>query len=162
MEMLIKKKSVILLHGVFAPNAFEKFSDKDTGDIFLMEGRPSLEAVASNAKALKKLKIKSTVISDNMAGFLFFKDLVKEVRLASQYTDRDGALCDTGALILGVLARRHKVPVKVFPGARKARFLGNPKDILKFKGKVVTPKGTRGYVPLVEWLPGKYLWTKNS
>ena len=82
---------------------------------------------------------------------------MKQVYLACQYVDHGGALCDTGALICAVLAKRHKVPVKLLPGKVKARFLGDPRDILSFKGAAVAPKGTQGYVPLVEWVPGKYL-----
>ena len=69
------------------------------------------------------------MISDNMAGFLFFKGLLKEVVIACQYADKKGALCDMGALILAVLARKHKIPLKLLPAERRHRFLGDPKAI---------------------------------
>jgi hypothetical protein len=47
-----------------------------------------------------------------MAGSLFFNGYVKEVVLACQYADKTGALCDMGALILAVLAKKHKVDIK--------------------------------------------------
>ena len=124
---------------------------------FVLEGRPNLEAAVQNCRTLLKSKIKPTLIADNMAGFLFFKNCVKEVRLAYQYKDSQGALCDIGALILGALARRHKVPVVLYPAQRRTRFLGNPQDLLKFQGKRIAPKGARAYAPLVEWLPKKYI-----
>ena len=92
-----------------------------------------------------------------MAGFLFFKGLVKEVILACQYADKKGALCDMGGLILAVLAKKHKVPVKLLVADHRTRFLGDPKDILSFEGHGIAPKGAHGYVPLVEWVPVKYL-----
>ena len=97
------------------------------------------------------------MITDNMAGFLFLKGLVKEVVIACQYADKKGALCDMGAMILAVLAKKHKVPLKLLVAEQRHRFLGDPKSILSFEGKLIAPKGTHGYVPLVEWVPAKYL-----
>jgi len=88
---------------------------------------------------------------------LFFKGLVKEVILACEYADNHGALCDTGALIMAVLASKHKVPVRLLSADHRTRFLGDPKTILSFEGQQIAPKGTHGYVPLVEWIPKKYL-----
>ena len=88
---------------------------------------------------------------------MFFKGWVKEVIIACQYADDTGALCDTGALILAVLAHKHKVPLKLLPAEQRTRFLGDPKSVLSFEGKRIAPKGTHSYVPLVEWVPAKYL-----
>ena len=97
-----------------------------------------------------------------MAGFLFFKGLVKEVIVACQYADDTGALCDIGALILAVLAKEHKVPLKLIVADRRTRFLGDPEEISSFEGQRIAPEETHGYVPLVEWVPAKYLrkWHK--
>lgn len=122
-----------------------------------MEGRPSLDAAAVNCRELLKRKITPTLISDNMTGFLFFKNLVKEVWMTYQISDSEGAVCDIGALILGVLGKKHSVPVYLFPSNRKTRFLGREKDVLRFKNKMVAPQGIRAYVPLIEWLPTKYI-----
>ena len=77
--------------------------------------------------------------------------------IACQYADDTGALCDTGALILAVLAKKHKIPIKLLVAEHRTRFLGDPKSILSFEGQRIAPKGTHGYVPLVEWVPAKYL-----
>ena len=71
--------------------------------------------------------------------------------------DDTGALCDMGALILAVLAKRHKIPLRLLPAEHRKRFLGDPKSILSFEGQLIAPKGTHGYVPLVEWVSAKYL-----
>ena len=147
----------MLLHGVFDAAGLKGLESKNASALFVMEGRPSLHAAHDNIRALIKLGKKPTVICDNMAGFLFYKDLINEVRLACQFADDNGALCDTGALILGVLARWHKVPVTVVPGKCKPRFLGDPKDTLTFQKKTVAPQGTQSYAPLLEWLPRKYI-----
>lgn len=151
------KKSITLLHGVFTADSFDQLKKKRVKEIFVMEGRPSLEAARMNCRELLKRKITPTLISDNMAGFLFFKNWVKEVWMTYQISDADGVVCDIGALILGVLGKRHNVPVYLFSSNRKTRFLGQEKDILNFQNKTVAPKGIRAYVPLVEWLPVKYI-----
>ena len=152
-----KAKSIYLFQGVFSPEALKKIKLSKNDHAFVCEGRPSLEAGRKIAAILLKSGVTPTMISDNMAGFLFFKGLLKEVVIACQYADNKGALCDTGALILAVLAKKHKVPVKLLVAEHKTRFLGDPKSILTFEGKLIAPKGTHGYVPLVEWVPEKYL-----
>jgi methylthioribose-1-phosphate isomerase len=152
-----KKKSISLLQGVFTFESLKKVKLIHAEHSFVCEGRPSLEAGRKTSKMLLEQGITPTMISDNMAGFLFFKGLLKEVIIACQYADDTGALCDTGALILSVLAKEHKVPIKLLVAEHKTRFIGDPKSILSFEGKLIAPKGTHGYVPLVEWVPAKYL-----
>jgi len=152
-----KIKSICLFQGVFSAESLNKIKIAKAEHAFVCEGRPSLEAGRTDSVILLKNKIIPTIISDNMAGFLFFKGLVKEVIIACQYADNKGALCDTGALILAVLAKKHKVPVQLLVAEHKTRFLGDPKSILSFEGKQIAPKDTNGYVPLVEWVPVKYL-----
>lgn len=144
-----KANSIIVLQGVFDSKSLEKLSIAKTSSVFVMEGRPTFQAAQETCKVLIKRGIKPTVISDNMAGFLFFKGWVKQAVLACQTADSSGALCDTGALILAVLSKKHKVSIKLLKAQHKTRFLGDPKSI--------APKGVSGYVPLVEWVPAKYI-----
>ena len=156
-----KNKSIRLFQGILSAVALEKVKFFGDEHAFVCEGRPSLEAGRKTSGVLLKKGITPTVISDNMAGFLFFKGLVKEVVLACQYADKKGALCDTGALILAVLAKKHKTPLKLLSAEPRHRFLGDPKAILSFEAQQIAPKGTFGYVPLVEWVPAKYLKTHD-
>ncbi|OGX09544.1 MAG: hypothetical protein A2Y05_04285 [Omnitrophica WOR_2 bacterium GWA2_53_43] len=149
--------SVILLHGVFEPSVFDAVKSGSGTELFVMEGRPSLESAQTTCRELLRRKIKPTLIADNMAGFLFYRNLVKEVWLACQTVDDEGALCPVGSLIVGVLAKRHKVPVYVYPASKGSRAMGAQKDIFYFKGIKVAPQNIKGYVPLVEWLPKKYI-----
>jgi methylthioribose-1-phosphate isomerase len=153
-----KKKSIVLVHGVFDDAVLKNFKK---AEYFVLEGRPDLLSSKTTLKMLAKKKISPTVIADNMAGFLFYKDLVKEVRLAYQYMDDSGVLCDIGGLILAVLAKAHKIPVHVYPGPTRRHFLAPQEDILKFNGKPVAAPGTRAYGPLVEWLAKKYITKLN-
>ncbi len=151
------KRSITLLRGVFNDAFFDLLKEEKAKDIFVLEGRPRTDATNAFLKELVKRKFTPTLIADNMAGFLFYKDLVKEVWVSYQSLDKNGAFCDIGALILGVLGKAHKVPVYAFPSAEKLKAMGNPKEILKFNGKQIAPKGIRGHVPLVEYLPKKYI-----
>ena len=156
-----KPKSIVLIQGVLAPGALAKIKTKGI-NLVLSEGRPSLRAAEHNSRYFLAKKLKPIVICDNMAGFLFFKGYVKEVVIACQYADGTGALCDTGALILAVLAKKHKIALRLLEGEHKKHFLGNPKDLLNLKGFPTANKDTHAYVPLVEWVPAKYLkWANN-
>jgi methylthioribose-1-phosphate isomerase len=152
-----KAKSIYLFQGVLNAESLKKVKLSLHAHAFVCEGRPSLEAGRKTSGILLKKGITPTVISDNMAGFLFFKGLVKQVFIACQYADKKGALCDMGALILAVLAKKHKIPLKLLAADHRTRFLGDPKDILSFEGQRIASKDTHGYVPLVEWVPAKYL-----
>ncbi len=150
------KRSIVLLQGVFEPRVFDHLKEKRQ-NVFVLEGRPHLEAARNSCQQLRKRKIMPTLISDNMAGFLFFQDWVKEIWVSYQEVAQDGALCNVGALILGILGKRHRVPLYLFPGKPGNKFIGDAKEILYFQGKRVAPLGMRGYAPLVEWLPRKYI-----
>ena len=152
-----KKRSICLFQGIFNAESLKKVKLTKNEHAFIYEGRPSLEAGRQTTGVFLKMGMSPTVISDNMAGFLFFKGLVGQVNIACQYVDKTGALCDIGALILAVLAKKHKVPVKLLVAEHITRFLGDPNSVLSFEGQRTAPKGTRGYVPLVEWVSAKYL-----
>ncbi len=157
--LALKKKSIILLHGNFEDKVLQGF--KKGSPYVVLEGRPDLVSSRSVIKAFAKKKITPTVIADNMAGFLFYKDLIKEVRISYQYQDGTGALCDIGGLILGVLAKEHKIPLQIYQGKLRQRFLAPQEDLLTFNGKKVAASGTRAYGPLVEWLPHRYITTSH-
>ena len=113
--MSIKKNNIVLLQGVFKTSIFDLLKKRKVKEVFILEGRPGLEAAKQSSKELLKRKIKPTLIADNMAGFLFYKNLVREVWISYQSKDKKGALCHIGGLILGVLGRKHKIPVNIYP-----------------------------------------------
>jgi methylthioribose-1-phosphate isomerase len=152
-----KRKSICLFQGGLNDEALKKVKMGSNDHAFVCEGRPGLEAGRNTSGVLLKKGITPTVISDNMAGFLFFKGLVKKVFIACHYADKKGSLCDMGALILAVLAREHRTPIKLLSAQHRTRFLGDPEGILNFEGHRIAPKDTHSYVPLVEWVPAKYL-----
>lgn len=156
-DVMIKKNSVVLVQGVFESSIFDLLKKRKIRNVFILEGRPGLEAANQSCRELRKRKMKPTLIADNMAGFLFYQNLVREAWLSYHTADQKGALCRVGGLVLGVLGRRHKVPVYLYPNGQKQPLLGRPKDIFYFNGIKVAPSGISGYVPLAEWVPLKYI-----
>jgi methylthioribose-1-phosphate isomerase len=152
-----KENSVVLLQGVMSHGALAKIKTKGGVNIVISEGRPTLRAAEHNSRYFLDKKIKPAIICDNMAGYLFYKGLVKEVVISCQYADGTGALCDTGALIVAILAKKHKVALRLVDGEHKKHYLGNPKDLLILKGVPTAPAKTKAYAPMVEWVPSKYL-----
>ena len=155
--MSVKRKSAIVLQGVFDASIFDALKRRKIKEAFVLEGRPGLEAAKQSSRELLKRKIRPTLIADNMAGFLFYKNLVREVWVSCQYADRKGALCQIGGLILGVLGKKHNVPVYAYPNGSKVKLLGSSRELAFFNGVKVAPRGVPGYVPLAEWVPSKYI-----
>lgn len=155
--MFIKDKSIVLLQGIFKRDFFDSLKRKEGEKIFVLEGRPSLKAAHSSCGELLKRGIEPTLITDNMAGFLFYKNLVKKVCLSYQLKDQNGFLCSAGGLILAVLAKRQNVPVQLFPSAAELKLMGEPNELFYFNGSKVVTSKINAYVPLVEWVPNKYL-----
>ena len=73
-----KTKSIYLFQGILSAESLKKVKFSKSAHAFVCEGRPSLEAGRKTSGILLKKGITPTVISDNMAGFLFFKGLVKK------------------------------------------------------------------------------------
>ena len=157
-DLKLMKGSVVLLHGVFEKSFFDMLESKEPEKVFVMEGRPSLEAAKVASSQLLKRGITPTIIADNMAGFIFNRKMVKEVWLAYETIHDRGALCYIGSSILGVLAKKYDVPVYCYPGEKagkgKNKLMGDEKEITTFNGVKIAAKGTRGYVPLFEHVPG--------
>ena len=152
-----QENSEILIHGVGNGAFINTLKERGVKEAFVMEGRPHLDGAKVLCKQLLKGKIVPTLISDNMAGFLFYKNFVKEVWIAYQSTETNGAFCDVGALLLGVLAKRHDIQLNIFPAVIRRQEKGKDKDLTFFDGQRVAAKGVKTYVPLVEWLPRKYI-----
>lgn len=151
-----KKKSIILLRGYPQPGLFDRLQ-KRKSKVVVMEGRPDISLCRQTCAELVERRMNPVVITDNMAGFLFSKGLVKEVLLAYHSSSHDGVLCPTGGLILAVLGKRHRIPVFSYPSARSDEITGRPKDIFYFEGERIAPSGIGAFVPLFEWIPRKYL-----
>jgi len=150
-------KKLPLIHGVGNKPLIEALKEKGIKEAFVMEGRPHLEGAKILCRLLLKEKITPTLISDNMAGFLFYKNLVKEVWVGYQSVNGEKAMCEIGSLLLGVLGKKHQVPCNLFPLLKRHEEMGKSADMTCFNSKRIAPVGIKAYVPLLEWLPKKYI-----
>ena len=92
-----------------------------------------------------------------MAGYLFYKNLINEVWIACQPIDKEKVMCDIGALVLAVLAKKHQIPVYAFKAKLGKKSSTAENDIKKFNGRVVLKTATKSYVPLTETVAVSYL-----
>jgi len=152
-----KNNSITILHGIFPDSFFAILKKAKVKKAYVLEARPYLDGAKILSKKLLKHKIQPVLIADNMAGFLFYKNLVKEVWISYQEVSEKNVLCKIGGLILSVLAKKHNVPVKVFPSGKRKKYIANPKSIFSFNGSHVAAKGIDGFVPLLEEVPKTYL-----
>ncbi len=155
-QLKIKPRSIILLLGNFRPDFYDSLK-KAGSPVYVLEGRPDFVSAQATCRELLKRGITPTVIADNTAGFLFGRGWVKEAWIAYQTSDDQELLADIGSLILGVLAKQHRVPLQAFPGVKKSRFVGSPDAVCQLSGRRTAPAGVKGYVPLIETLPKKYV-----
>ena len=151
------QKPAILLHGLPKKEYIDLLKKRKIKEAFVMEGRPKLIGAKVLCRELLKKRIKPVLITDNMAGFLFYKNFVQEIWGTYQSRHSTGALCAIGTLMLGVLGKRHNVSLNLVPSRRKSPVTGSQKDILEFASKRVAPYGIKGYVPLMEFVPQEYI-----
>ncbi|MCA9406353.1 MAG: hypothetical protein KC684_07445 [Candidatus Omnitrophica bacterium] len=146
-----------LLHGIFHPEFFDDLKKQKIKQAYVMEGRPGLKNSQRIVKELLKRDIKPVVIADNMAGFLFYQNCVTKVFAGYHIENAKGVMLEVGGLILGVLAKKHNVSLEVYPGPEEFNFLGQSKDLLNFNEQKVVSGQHNAFVPLVEWVPRKYI-----
>lgn len=155
---LFEKKSVLLLHGYFTEDTIAQIKKRKFKNIVVMEGRPSLASARQTMKMLASTRLEPTVISDNMAGSLFFNDLVKEVWIDYRDNSSSSITSQIGSLILAILAKKHKVPVRAFESSDlSSDIIGKSKDLIYFNGVHVAAKGIQTYVPLVDQIPRRLI-----
>lgn len=152
------RKKFILIYGQFSDAFYRSLkARKDIAGILVMEGRPFLEGAKEVCKKLSKHRVKPTLICDNMAGFCFYRRMIKEVHLAFQQIKDKNAICKIGSLGLSICAKYHRVPVYLHPAARKIKATCQPRDIFYFAGQRVAPLGIKAYTSLIEGVPIKYI-----
>lgn len=149
------EKDGVLLLGIFGEGFFKELKKSAPKKIYVMEGRPSLEAGKKTSAALLKHGLTPTLIADNMAGFLFYKKLIKEAWVAYQ-SSTDEVLCQTGGSILAILGKKHGVPVYLSPSGLKLKTLAKPTELLQINKQKIVKQKLQTYIPLLEEVDRKY------
>ena len=135
-----------------------KESGKDF-EVFVNETRPFLQGARLTAWELKKEKIRATLITDNMAGYLMQTGKVEAVLVGCDRVAANGDVANKiGTYTLAVLARRHGIPfyvagptssidVDCASGKDIPIELRDPKEVSHIFGKALAPKGTHVFNP---------------
>ena len=150
----------LLLYGFPQKSFLDGLAGKGRELSFLIpEGRPLLWGAQEVAPQIVAKGWPVRLITDNMMAYCFSKGMVQEAYIFSQQDTAEGAWCPTGALILAIAARAHQVPLKVLPAAKAlAKISENGEENLFYLGgKRTAPQGIKGYAPLVELVPRKYI-----
>ncbi len=140
-------KRIPLIFGVPQTSFFDGLKVKKA---FVAELRPGLEGIKIVAGELLKRHIQPVVICDNMLAFCMGRGLVKDVHIFCNAVNKSSSLCRTGSLIAALCAKRHKIPVYLYPAAN---LFPQPVPLHKINGMRVTSSAIKTYVPLFEEVP---------
>ena len=137
--------------------------------VYVDETRPFLQGTRLTAWELSRLNLPYRVITDNSAGFLMQKGLVKAVIVGADRISRNGDTANKiGTYSLAVLARYHGIPLyvaapsstfdlKISSGQEIPIEERSEKEVLTCGGKVLSPKGARALNFAFDVTPGSLI-----
>ncbi len=137
--------------------------------VFVDETRPYLQGARLTAWELSKVRIPYIIITDNSAGFLMKRGLIKAVIVGADRIARNGDTANKiGTYSLAVLARHHGIPFYIC--APSSTFdLNTPsgekipieerdeKEVLYCAGKRITPKRAKALNLAFDVTPSEYI-----
>jgi methylthioribose-1-phosphate isomerase len=133
--------------------------------VFVDETRPLLQGARLTAWELAQGKIPTTVLTDNMAGWLMKKGEVKLVLVGADRIARNGDTANKiGTYGLAVLSRWHGLPfyvaaptstldISLISGKDIPIEERAPEEVTHFGGKRITPKGVKAFNPAFDVTP---------
>jgi methylthioribose-1-phosphate isomerase len=128
-------------------------------EVWVNETRPFLQGARLTAWELKKEKIRATLVTDNMAGYLMQKGKVDAVVVGCDRVAANGDVANKiGTYTIAVLAKRHRIPFYVAgptssvdlecaSGADIPIEQRDPKEVSQIFGKELAPKGMKIFNP---------------
>ncbi|MFN3505013.1 MAG: S-methyl-5-thioribose-1-phosphate isomerase [Caldimicrobium sp.] len=134
--------------------------------VYVDETRPFLQGARLTAWELSKLKIPYKIITDNSAGFLMKKGLIKAVIVGADRIAKNGDTANKiGTYSLSVLAKAHNIPfyicapsstfdLKISSGDEIPIEERNPKEVLFCGGREVAPKKAQAFNLVFDVTPG--------
>jgi len=144
------------------------YSARDEGKrihVFVDETRPKLQGGRLTAWELVQEKIPSTVITDNMAGWLMRKGEIQLVLVGADRIAQNGdAANKIGTYTLAVLCKWHGIPfyvaaptstvdISLVSGKEIPIEERTPEELTHFRGKRITPKGIDVFNPAFDVTP---------
>ena len=136
---------------------------------FVTETRPYLQGSRLTAWELKRGGVEVTVICDNMVAQVMSEERIDKVLIGADHLAQNGDFANKiGTYQIALLAKYFKVPFYVLcPPPSKAKTgkeikieIRPDKELLEFCGKLIAPKGVKGYYPAFDITPNR-LVTKH-
>ncbi len=146
----------ILIHGV-PEEGFYKLLDVAVKRVYVTEGRPELGGAKEVAPKIKDFSFDPVLISDNMVSYLLWRGMIERVYLFYQRIHEKEAECKIGSLTIGISAEEHGIPVYLYKSKYVYDLYGPEGDVFYFNQKRVAPLGVRGYNPLIDLVPLKFI-----
>jgi len=138
--------------------------------VYVDETRPMLQGARLTAWELMQDNIPCTLITDNMAGYLMFRDMVDIAIVGADRITRNGdAVNKIGTYGLAVLCKEHGIPFyvaapfstidfSVATGAMVPIEERDPREITHVLGKVqIAPHGVKVENPAFDVTPARYI-----
>lgn len=137
--------------------------------VYVDETRPVLQGARLTAWELKKERIPSTLITDNMAGFLMQQSKIDKIIVGADRIALNGdAANKIGTYTLAVLAKAHSIPFYIAAPLSTFDFsLRNgaaipieerPEDeVTTWRGTRIAPRGIKVYNPAFDVTPAKLI-----
>jgi methylthioribose-1-phosphate isomerase len=135
--------------------------------VFADETRPLLQGARLTTYELKRDSIPVTLITDNMAGYVMFKHMVKMVIVGADRILKDAVVNKIGTFTVAVLAKEHKIPFYV--AAPKSTFdvsrtstevlieERKPEEVTLISGRRIAPEGVDVFNPAFDITPLDYV-----
>jgi methylthioribose-1-phosphate isomerase len=137
--------------------------------VFVDETRPFLQGARLTSWELQKDKIPCTLITDNMAGYLFYQGNVDMVIVGADRIASNGDVANKiGTYSLSVLARHHRIPfyvaaptstidTKIKGGKQIPIEERDASEVTNLMGTRIAPSGIHVYNPSFDVTPAKYV-----
>jgi methylthioribose-1-phosphate isomerase len=135
--------------------------------VIATETRPKLQGARLTAYELKRDGVPVTLITDNMVGYVMYKQLVSKVIVGADRIVQDAVINKIGTYTIAVLAKEHNIPFYVaapkstFDLARSSADViieeRPPEEVTHIGSQMIAPEGVNALNPAFDITPMKYV-----
>jgi methylthioribose-1-phosphate isomerase len=135
--------------------------------VIATETRPKLQGARLTAYELKRDGIPVTLVTDNMVGYIMYKQLADKVIVGADRIVQDAVINKIGTFTIAVLAKEHKIPFYVaapkstFDLTRKSANVTieerKPEEVTHIGSQRIAPEGVDVLNPAFDITPLKYV-----
>jgi methylthioribose-1-phosphate isomerase len=167
---LVKDGNTILTHcnmsGMMVLLARQCRSERKEVKFIVTETRPYLQGARESAWELSMEGFDTTIISDNAAGYVIWKGMIDLVIVGADRCAMNGDVANKiGTYLIALAAFENNVPFYVAahpdPDIKRGKEIPieerNPEELFYIKNARIAPEGAKGYNPVFDITPAKYI-----